>query len=241
MHRFFIARQSIQGDTVVIAGYQARQIRNVLRLKCGDELVVLDNAGYEYRVQILDIKMAITGKVVEFYPVENEAQIELVLYQALIKGDKFDFVLQKNTELGVKCFVPMLCHRCVAGQPGKSKMDRWRRILTEAAEQSGRGYIPDLEQSCDFAKVCEELDGPSILLWPGIESEPIYNVLKTFQKPERVNIIVGPEGDFTCEEIEAAQGAGVRIASVGKRTLRAETAGLVAASVILYEYGEMGK
>ena len=154
MHRFFIARQSIQGDTVVIAGHQARQIRNVLRLKCGDEFAVLDNMGYEYRVEILDINNEITGKVVDTFAVENESQIELVLYQSLIKGDKFDFVLQKNTEIGVKGFVPMLCHRCVAGQPGQSKMDRWKRILTEAAEQSGRGFIPALEQSCDFAQVC---------------------------------------------------------------------------------------
>lgn len=243
MHRLFVLPECIHGNRVVITDQQARQLRHVLRFRPGDQIIVLDNTGMEYHVNVVDITSEqVVGEVVGTRWCTNELDVETVIYQALLKGDKFEMVLQKCTKLGVTAFVPVVCERCVVGPPGHSKLNRWRKIITEAAEQSRRGKLPYLHAVTNFEDACDSVEGESLLPWEGETVTGIGSALKSAQGEHspRLNIFVGPEGGFSDEEVEFARSRGVTPVTLGKLTLRAETAGLVATSAILYEYGELG-
>ena len=241
MHRFFIPRDWICQDRVSLMDEQARQIFHVLRLKPKAHIIVLDNSGWEYEVEIEKV----TGKVVEGKVTRrdfclSEPKIKITLYQALLKGDKFEFVLQKGVELGISAFVPLLCQNCVAGKPGENKIARWGRIIREAAEQSRRGLMPALHPMASFEEACDSASNPSILLWEAEESRSLSQILEShhFQNSQAVNVFVGPEGGFLPGEVEYVRPRGIIPASLGRRILRAETAGLLATSIVLYHKGE---
>jgi len=241
MHRFFIPPDWINDERVVIAGNQAHQIKDVLRLKVGDQITVLDNTGLEYRVSLVDItKGMATGKVLECRCCPNEPGVEIILYQAVLKGNKFDFVLQKCTEIGVAGFVPILCERCVAGSPSGTRIDRWHQIIIEAAEQSSRGKIPLLYPALDFRQACEDAKGFSLLPWEEEGNRGIKMAITDARDANRLNVFIGPEGGFTRGEVDFAGSRGIMPVTLGKRILRAETAGSVAAVAILYERDELG-
>jgi 16S rRNA (uracil1498-N3)-methyltransferase len=242
MHRFFIPRDWIERDNVIITGEPLRQIGYVLRLKSLDRIVVLDNSGWEYEVEIERItKEQAKGKVINKQPGQGEPCIKITLYQALLKSDKFELVLQKGVELGVNAFVPFISERCVARKESVSKIERWGKIIQESAEQSERLILPVLHPLISFDKACQSVKQPALLLW---EEEKIVSLKETLQKPPFKNtaalsLFIGPEGGFPASEKELAQQHGIAIASLGKRILRAETAGLAAISAVLYEKGEM--
>jgi len=238
MHRFFIPPERIDKGNVSITGGQAHQMREVLRLKSGDRVVVLDNSGMEYQVELRDItRERVYGKVIEQGLCQNEPEIKITLYQTLLKHDKFELVLQKCTEVGVSRFVPIICERCVVDVPSQSRFDRWRKILTEAAEQSKRGKTPDLDQAIDLKQACEEVDGLSLMPWEQEAGDGIKSTIKKFVDEKHVNIFIGPEGGFTPDEVEFARGKGIIPITLGKRILRAETAGVVTTSILMYEFG----
>ena len=245
MHRFFVPSECIQGNRIVISGRQAHRLREVLRLEVGVRIVVLDGSGLEYLVELLDITSGrVTTEVVKCYHCSNEPRIQITLYQALLKGSGFDLVLQKCTEIGVVEFVPMICERCIADSPSPSRISRWEKIITEAAEQSGRGIIPRLNGVVNFEEACQEVDGFSILPWEGEADMGIRAALQVGSSANdgiaSLNVFIGAEGGFSVGEIELARRNGLFPVTLGKRILRAETAGIAAAAVILYEYGEFG-
>jgi 16S rRNA (uracil1498-N3)-methyltransferase len=244
MHRFFVPEEWIQGDRVIISGRQAHRLREVLRLEVGARIVVLDGSGLEYLVELLDITAGrVTTEVVKCYHCRNEPRIQVTLYQALLKGSSFDLVLQKCTEIGVAGFVPIICERCIADSPSPSRVNRWERIITEAAEQSGRGIIPRLNPVACFEEACGEADGFSLLPWESEEHMGIKAALQDGSLANgtaRLNVFVGAEGGFSTREVELARNKGLLPVTLGKRILRAETAGMAAVAAILYEYGELG-
>jgi 16S rRNA (uracil1498-N3)-methyltransferase len=159
-----------------------------------------------------------------------------------LKSDKFELVLQKGVELGVTAFVPFISERCVARKESAAKIERWRKIIQEAAEQSERLILPVLHPTISFDEACRSVKQPALLFW---EEEKSTNLKQTLQNPPLkdaavLNLFIGPEGGFPEHEKELAQQHGIAIARLGKRVLRAETAGLAAISAILYEKGEMG-
>jgi 16S rRNA (uracil1498-N3)-methyltransferase len=258
MHRFFISPQCIDKERVAIEGKLVHQLRNVLRLQVGDHIVVLDDTGWEYEVSLERVSRDhVTGVISEKRP-SAEPGTKITLYQALPKSSKFEFIIQKCTELGVSCFVPLTCERCIAEHPQDNRVERWQRIIIEAAEQSKRGRIPKLEPALPFEQACRSATGFSMLAWEGAVSDsddekgiktsglraalqPEIHRQETIsgEKPLAVNLFIGPEGGFSPLEVEFARGCGILPISLGKRVLRAETAGLVAASIILYEYGDL--
>ncbi|PIU55054.1 MAG: 16S rRNA methyltransferase [Chloroflexi bacterium CG07_land_8_20_14_0_80_51_10] len=244
MHRFFILPACVDRDRIIISGRQAHQLKEVLRLKVGDQIIVLDDSGFEYQVKLVDIKnTSAIGEVAGRYPCPNEPSVEITLYQALLKSNKFDLVLQKCTEIGVVRFVPVICERCIAGGPSSSRIGHWQRIIVEAAEQSGRGRIPNLHPVAGFEEACEGTDGFALLPWEGEEVLGIKAALGGWAFGDgnaKLSIFVGPEGGFSPQEVELARSRGIVPVTLGKRILRAETAGLVASAAILYEYGELG-
>ena len=243
MHRFFISRESFAGDNVSITGEAAYQITRVLRLKPGDHIIVLDGIGWEYETAIESItRDTVLGKVIKKEPGIGEPKIRLTLYQALLKTDKFEFVLQKCVELGVTGFVPFVSERCVVRKPSESRIERWHNIIREAAEQSRRARLPVLHQVVSFGEACKQVNKPALILWEGKKPQSLAATLKRapFHKASALSVFVGPEGGFTPTEIELAKQHDIVPVGLGSRILRAETAGLVAISAIMYEKGEMG-
>lgn len=249
MHRFFVIQESIDGDTATVSGPPVHQIRNVLRLQSKDRVILLDNTGFEYEVELLELgKIAVRGKVLQKRAVTTEPNTRIVLYQGLLKADKFDLVLQKCTELGVAAFVPVVCERSVAARgnsAGDSRTVRWKRILQEAAEQSRRGFVPEVHDSLTLTNAIEKAEGPKLLAWEDENATSLRESIARSsaapnpQSPTTINIFIGPEGGFSPREVASAREHGAIPFSLGPRILRAETAGIVVASLVLYELGEM--
>jgi 16S rRNA (uracil1498-N3)-methyltransferase len=243
MQRFFIPADWIQQNSVTITGEPLRQIGFVLRLKPSDRIIVLDNSGREFEVEIERItKEQATGKVIGKKNGTGEPRVKITLYQALLKSDKFELVLQKGVELGITDFVPFISERCVSRKESDAKIERWQKIIREAAEQSERVILPVLHPLVSFEEACRLVKQPALLLW---EEEKSISLKQTLQNPPfknalELSLFVGPEGGFPESEKELAKQNGIAVASLGKRILRAETAGLAAVSAILYETGEMG-
>lgn len=229
----------------------------VLRLGQGSSVLALDNSGWQYLVTLDQVSGAeALGTVRTRTLVTSEPRTKITLYVALIRAPKLETVLQKGTELGVAAFVPVMAQRCVVHQSDElspAKLDRWQRILVEAAEQSGRGKLPLLMPALTFKQACEQVRGLSLLLWEGERELPLREALENAAgertggrrggataRPFSVNVFVGPEGGFTDDEAAMARANGVQPVTLGPRVLRAETASLAVASAILYAQGDLG-
>ncbi|NJN97557.1 MAG: 16S rRNA (uracil(1498)-N(3))-methyltransferase [Anaerolineales bacterium] len=243
-HRFFIPPAWLTPPTVSLQGETARQIQTVLRLQPGDEIIVLDNSGLEWQVRLTDLRKGeIHGQIVGQRAALNEPKLALTLYQGLLKAEKFEWVLQKGTELGVSRFVPTLCQRSVAGPGGEHKQARWERIIREAAEQSRRGKLPTLEPAIPLAAAIEQAgqttQSAPLLVMPWEEAAGLsLKMTLTTAHPSDVGVFIGPEGGFTPTEAALAHAAGIRLVTLGPRILRAETAAVAVCAVIMYQADE---
>jgi 16S rRNA (uracil1498-N3)-methyltransferase len=211
----------------------------------GDEIAVLDNSGREYRVRLATFSRGLVeGDVVAVHDEEAGWPVEVVLYQGLLKGDKFQWVLQKATELGAAAFVPVVCRRSVPGQSHKGsagRYPRWTKVIVEAAEQSGGRILPQLRESLSFQQACAQLDPShtSIVPWERESSVGLRRALEGAAS-RHVNIFIGPEGGLEEDEVEYARSRGVVPVSLGSRVLRSETAAIAAVSGVLYHLGQLG-
>lgn len=248
MHRFFVPPEWIDEGKVAISGRLVHQLRRVLRLKAKDRILVLDNSGWEYEVELKKVlARQVSGQIVDKRLSSAEPLTHITLYQAMLKGSKFEFVLQKCAELGVVSFVPTICDRCVVGNLADAtsgKIARWKRILQEAAEQSGRGKLPILHSPLLFRQACEQASGVSLLPWEGEKVAGLRAALghhtSTGRYPSSINLFIGPEGGFSDSEVEFALAHDIRPVSLGSRILRAETAAVAATAAVLYECGDLG-
>jgi len=247
MHRFFVPRSDFHGQQVVFDQRQAHQLRNVLRATPGQRIIVLDNAGNEYEVVLTVLtKSKAIGKIEQERPAGGEPQVHLSLYQGLLARDKFELVLQKCTEVGVARFVPTITQRTIvrtAETLTHNKLARWKRIITEAAEQSCRAKIPQLERPVHLEKALASLNRLNLALIssPHKQHPSLQDTLQQNQPkhPQSVALLIGPEGGFTDQEVQLARDAGAVPVSLGPRILRTETAAIVAAALILYQLGQM--
>ncbi len=242
MHRFFVAADSLHEKKVIFTGPEVHQIRDVLRMKAGDHIIVLDNTGYEYTVSLTKVvRQEVVGEVIHKQQSEGEPKTRITLYQSLLAREKFEWVLQKCTEVGVSCFVPVVTQRSIVRRPDTitlRKMSRWRSIVTEAAEQSARGRIPTLENPVDFSDALSGLDGFDRCLIGSAQADvpELREILRASDTaPIEVAVFIGPEGGFTEKEIAIANSKGAMVFSLGKRILRTETAAIVASALILHE------
>jgi 16S rRNA (uracil1498-N3)-methyltransferase len=239
-NRFFISESDFDGERVSLGGEQARQISKVLRLETGDSIVVLDNKGFEYDVALTQVTAKeVAGRIVEKRPATGEPAVQIVLFQSLLARDKFEWVLQKGTEVGVAVFVPMQADRSLlrAKYVDEDRLLRWRRIVTEAAEQSHRGRIPQIEPPTTLAEAVTRRRQFSRFLIAAAtgQTRSLKDALASDQPLESVAILVGPEGGFTDDETSLAVEKGATPAHFGPRILRTETAGMIAPALILYE------
>jgi 16S rRNA (uracil1498-N3)-methyltransferase len=250
MHRFFVPPESIRQHTVGISGPLARQIARVLRQRPGDTIIVLDDTGAEFQVVLSEVhRDFVEGRVVERRTGAGEPRVKITLYQAPLKSDRFEFVLQKATELGVSSFVPLLTDRVVARKSNErrsgARVGRWRRIVTEAAEQCGRSRIPTISGPVTLKEACD--DAPRAALMPWEEERTSSGVRAALARSRaegwdgsEVAIFIGPEGGFTAQEAELARALGVQTLSLGQRILRSETAAIATIAAVCHELGELG-
>jgi 16S rRNA (uracil1498-N3)-methyltransferase len=246
MHRFFIPPHSIKDNRVLIRGTAVHQIRDVLRMKPGDEIILLDNSGWAYNAVLVTVdRETVRARVIGQWELKTEPQTRTTLYQGMLKGSKFEWVLQKGTEVGVTAFVPVLAARCIIGtinDVSNARVERWERIIIEAAEQSGRAILPNISNAMLFAHACDQAgrNGLALIPWEGERSNGLREALQIVPKPREISVFIGPEGGFTEEEIVTAKEHNVIPVSLGPRILRADTAGLAAVAAILYELGDFG-
>lgn len=241
--RFFVPPSAIRGGRVVFSAEQSHQIARVFRLRPGAAVFVLDNAGQLYTVRLEQVSpRQVVGRVVGVEPASHEPPLRLTVFQALLKGDRMDFVFQKGTEIGVTRFVPMITARTVVRR--FEKRPRWERIVVEAAEQCRRGRVPEVADIVDFQAALAEAAAAErgFIAHNGPEVPPFWDVAGAQGTPPAdVAVLIGPEGGFTDEEVALAVQVGLQPVRLGPRTLRAETAALVAATLVLYHWGDVGK
>ena len=245
MNRFFVNSDQIKEDEIIILGSDVKHIKDVLRLKQGEEIEVACE-GNTYIGKILELaKREIRLKIVNKFDGENEPSTEIILYQGLAKGSKMDVILQKCTELGVSEFYPLETGRAVVKikneKKANSKVDRWQEIVDQAAKQSKRDIIPLVNEILSFKEMIKLLDKEKDIIVPyeDEKQKSIKTILKSI-KQNRIHLIIGPEGGFEFSEIEMLKEIGANIVTLGPRILRTETAGLVASTMIFYELGDLG-
>ena len=246
MFRYFTSEEEINDELVKIEGTDAKHLKNTLRAQIGEEVSIVTDAG-EYVASIIDFENdSVICKIKYKTDINNEASIHITLCQGLPKQAKMEDIIQQNTEVGVKSFIPLITERTVVKLNDKSrelkKLDRWRKIAHESSKQSKRNIVPTVEDILTVNELVNKIkdEGAKIIVPYELEGNKTMKEALA-SKSDRYYIIIGPEGGFDEKEIKKFQEIGADIVTLGKRILRTETAGIVASSVILYECDEMGR
>lgn len=237
MHRFFLPPDAFRGDVVRFPPDIARQLRLVLRAQPGQEVMALDGEGGAYRVALVEVtKQRAVGRIRARLVATGEPVGELILCPAISKGERFEWVLQKGVELGVTTFQPIITQRTLRRSPSSGRWERWRRIIREAAEQSGRGRLPRLLAPIPLPQALSQAQGLALI--PSVLAQtPVRQALANLSWP--VTLFIGPEGGFASEEVAQAQAAGVLPVTLGPRILRTETAAIVLIALVMAALGEL--
>ena len=240
MNSFFVAGSWQIGDEIVLGTTQAHQIYQMLHLRPQQNIILLDNRGLAYQMSLTHIhKREVRGRVTALFPASGEPTTHLTLYQGLLKADKFEWVLQKGTEVGVSRFVPVVTERTVVTEVSPNKQARWERILTEAAEQAGRGRVPELLAPLSFREALNSIPPTTLALIPWENETHTTLTAAATRAISTIALFIGPEGGWSASEIEAGRVGGCIPITLGRRILRAETAAVVAAALVLYQQGDM--
>ena len=245
MHRFFIPNHMIYETSVEFPDKVAHQIQHVLRLQAGDVVMVLDNKGRQFQVALADCDFKpLSGSIIKMENVQGEPGTKLDLYISLTQREKFEWILQKCTEVGVSAFFPFTSSRSLvpASKNQEAKADRWEKIIQEAAEQSRRGHIPDLHGVQTYTGLFNRLPADydtCLLAWEGAERMDRLTISPRNGRVGKVALVIGPEGGFSEDEVNLAGAHGIRVVSLGERILRMETAAVVAAAIILHSLGDL--
>jgi 16S rRNA (uracil1498-N3)-methyltransferase len=235
-------------DNVSLAADEARHLRDVLRLKPGDEVYVLNGAGKEFRCRIEESRRdsAQLKVISEVDPSRPESPLLLTLAVALLKGEKFDLVVQKATELGVARIVPLVTKHADIQLRDESdaakRVARWQRIAMEAAKQCGRAAVPEIAipVALEFLIQAGAAQQLNRLLFSERDGLSLMEAMKSLSaSPTLLTALVGSEGGWTDEELDAGRQAGWTIVTLGGRTLRAETAAIVVATLLQHLYGDL--
>lgn len=242
MTRFFVTPDEMMPDFIVLTGENAAHAK-VLRLKCGEEVLVCDGQGGECLCAVSDVSDGQIGLVVKSQQrSESEPVLRVSVYMAFPKGDKLEHVIQKATELGAFEIVAFPSGRCVSRPDEKSlkkKLERWQKIAQSAAEQSGRGRIPQVIVLGSYAQALERAaKADKAILFYENEQATTLRMSLSAGEYHSISLLTGPEGGLETAEVEKARCAGLEICTLGKRILRCETAPLCALSAVMYHVGE---
>ena len=244
MYNFFVDKSNVSNTTAVISGNDFNHIKNVLRMRVGDEfLISVDGVSSLCKLSAFENDSVIAEIIAEDY-LDTKLPIEIYLFQGLPKSDKMELIIQKAVELGVNKIIPVEMKRCVVKLDGKnkvSKVARWQLIAESAAKQSKRNEIPRVLDVLTYNQALEMAKELDLFIVPyenknGLQST--LSALKEIKKGYKVGVLIGPEGGFEDSEAKLSESFGGKLISLGKRILRAETASITALSMLML-YAEM--
>lgn len=246
MPKFFVAREKITENQIIIDTEDVSHISRVLRLGEGDVLTVCDSQGTDYEAEIVSLgQKEIVCKINSRSASASEPNIRVTLFQGLPKASKMEYIIQKTTELGITEIVPAKLSRCVVKIDNKKdeakKLDRWQKISESAAKQSGRGIIPKISQIMTLDEIIEKSKEFDLFFVPYEceEQKKLREVLLSKKDVKSVGFLIGPEGGFDIAETEKLRNAGIDTVTLGKRILRTETAGEAVLAMTMYEIGDI--
>lgn len=247
MRCFHVTKDQILGDQIKISGSELHHLLNVLRLNEGDKITVLDGEGGIYESIITSINEKIHPPIaickIQSSHQSERQMIEVNIFQGLPKCDKMEFIIQKATELGVSMIIPVKCQHTISKlstNKANSRVDRWRQIAIESSKQSFRPFFPKIHNIITFEEALEKSSADLRLIFIAPSSKivslkPLKEVLRQNVQAKKVDVFIGPEGDFSKEEIQKALLAGLVPVSLGNSILRTETASVVALAIVIYE------
>ena len=237
MRRFYTPKENFQADKAILNQAETRHLRDVLRLREGAEIHVFDGEGREFlgAVEKISKSETLLEIIREITPSALESGLDLTLAIALLKGEKFDLVVQKSVELGVNRIIPLNTKRADVNLTGsEKKLERWRKIALEAAKQSGRAKLLKIEKPIDFKEFVEAKSGTRILF-----AERNGTSFSAIETAQQIIAVVGAEGGWEDTEIETAREKGFQIITLGGRILRAETAAISTAAILQHRFGDL--
>ena len=243
MHRFFIPQ--LYNEEMTITGVDAKHIGKVLRMQPGDKLQIVSDDGVSALAEVASItESTVTVHCLEKLAESHEPAVKITLAQGLAKGEKMDFIIQKAVELGAYSIVPVAMEHSVVrldGSKADKKVERWQKIAEAAAKQSKRDIIPQVQDVQTVKEMLANNDCKTkIIAYECEDRMSLKTALREAGQMEDLLLITGPEGGISEGELAKAREAGAVPVSLGRRILRAETAGLVAMSAIFYETGDLG-
>jgi 16S rRNA (uracil1498-N3)-methyltransferase len=227
-HRFFVEPAAIQEERFPLPAAIEHQVRRVLRLRDGATVVLLDGAGQELHCRLEGSDCVVESRA----EARGEPRHRLSVWQALLRGDHLEPIVRHGTEIGIARFGLIVSERCVAREVSSQRLERLRAVAREAAEQSERGVVPPVEEPIPLAEALNAAAPGSVLLFER------HAGLRLTELPLPPDLVIGPEGGFTADEVAAAELAGLTIAGLGPRILRSETVAVAAAAVILSRTGD---
>ncbi|MDD6571830.1 MAG: 16S rRNA (uracil(1498)-N(3))-methyltransferase [Thermoflexaceae bacterium] len=247
MYHFFVDSEAFLENGIQIRGEDVNHIKNVLRLKCGEQIIISRKNSTEeedYYCNITEITDDYVMAHIDWTEAGRELNNKIYLFQGLPKSDKMELIIQKAVELGVHEIIPVAARRSVVKLDNKkeeSKIKRWQAISESAAKQSKRSIIPKISQVMTFKEAASYAAGMDVRLMPYENAKGIAEtrrIISEIQKGESIAVLIGPEGGFDPEEVEIAEKSGFHPVTLGKRILRTETAGLMMLSVLMYNLEE---
>lgn len=241
MQHFFVTPSQVEEEKIYIEGSDINHMKNVLRMRYGEELTVSDGNNLKYRCAIdrYEEGRAVL-RILERMQVDTELSSRIYLFQGLPKQDKMEMIVQKAVELGVYQIIPVSTSRCVVKldeKKGMKKVERWRQIAVGAAKQAGRGYIPDVTPIISYQEALMQAKELDVILIPyelARDMNETRKVVEAIKPGQSVAVFIGPEGGFEKREVELALKCEARAVTLGRRILRTETAGLTALSVLMF-------
>lgn len=241
MHHFFTDKSNIDNEIINITGTDVNHIKNVLRMKIGEELIISDGTGNDYLCSIKELQEdRIILDIIGEDPLRSELDVDFYLFQGLPKSEKMELIIQKTVELGVHEIIPVNMKRCIVKLDDKkkgSKLARWQAVAESAAKQSKRGIIPKVADLMDYKQALKYASDMDMILVPyenhkGIEETRA--IVGKIQSGMKVGIFIGPEGGFDEKEIEYAIESGAFPITLGRRILRTETAGMTTLAILMF-------
>lgn len=241
MYRFFVRPEQIRDGNIEITGDDVHHIRQVLRMRPGEEVLVSSGDDWEYTCRITALEdERVSAQILDVQKPGRELTSRLYLFQCIPKGDKMEWIIQKAVELGVYQIIPVASRRCVVkldGKKAESRLARWNAVAASAAKQSKRMIVPGVMPLQNFSEALHRAKELDVRLIPYERAEGMAvtrRLLGQIRPGQSVGILIGPEGGFEEEEVKAAEQAGFCSVTLGKRILRTETAGITALSILMY-------
>ena len=242
MYHFFVRPEQIGTDSIQVTGSDVNHIKNVLRMKVGDQVLISNSIDRDYHCRIVEITQdQVVAEILSVKEEGTELPAKLYLFQGLPKNDKMELIIQKAVELGVYQIIPVATRRAVVKLDGKkeeAKVKRWNMIAESAAKQSKRIIIPEVTRVMTLKEAMNYAGAFDVNLIPFEHAEGMAGTRRELERVKpgmQVGIFIGPEGGFDDSEIELAAGRDIRPVTLGKRILRTETAGFTILSVLMFQ------